>query len=70
MEKVMSIVFNEILLSADTGIKKSCDTIVEKLDEIIPITEKKGQKKRMKKLRKKTLKVRKFYRFAKKNGYL
>ena len=66
----MSIVFNEILLSADTGIKKSCDTIVEKLDEIIPITEKKGQKKRMKKLRKKTLKVRKFYRFAKKNGYL
>ena len=66
----MSIVFNEILLSADTGIKKSCDTIVEKLDEIIPITEKKGQKKRMKKLRKKALKVRKFYRFAKKNGYL
>ncbi|SVB40907.1 uncharacterized protein METZ01_LOCUS193761 [marine metagenome] len=57
-------------MSADTGIKKSCDTIVEKLDEIIPITEKKGQKKRMKKLRKKTLKVRKFYRFAKKNGYL
>ena len=66
----MPIVFNEILLSADIGIKKSCDTIVEKLDEIIPITEKKGQKKRMKKLRKKALKVRKFYRFAKKNGYL
>ena len=66
----MPIVFNEILLSADTGIKKSCDTIVDKLDEIIPITEKKGQKKRMKKLRKKALKVRKFYRFAKKNGYL
>ena len=30
----MPIVFNEILLSADTGIKKSCDTIVEKLDEL------------------------------------
>ena len=66
----MSIIFNEILLSADSGIRESCDTIVEKLDELIPITEKKGQKKRMKKLRKKALKVRKFYRFAKKNGYL
>jgi len=54
-------------LSINSGIRESCDAIVEKLDVLIPATEKKSQKKRMKKLRKK---VRKFYKFAKKNGYL
>ena len=40
--------------------------IIEKLDKLISVTEKKGQKKRMEKLRKK---VKKIYKFAKKNRY-
>ena len=51
----------------NTEIKSHCDVIIEKLDKLISMTKKKGQKKRMEKLRKK---VKKIYKFAKKNRYL
>ncbi len=62
----MPIDYNQLFLDSGTGVKKSCNVIVEKLDKLISMTKKKGQKKRMEKLRKK---VKKIYRFAKKNRY-
>ena len=62
----MPIDYSQLFLIGGTGIKKSCNVIVEKLDKLISMTKKKGQKKRMEKLRKK---VKKIYRFAKKNRY-
>ena len=62
----MSIDYNQLFLISDTGIKKSCNVIVKKLDKLISMTKKKGQKKRMEKLRKK---VKKIYKFVKKNRY-
>ncbi len=62
----MPIDYTQLFLISDTGIKKSCNVIVKKLDKLISMTKKKGQKKRMEKLRKK---VKKIYKFAKKNRY-
>ena len=44
----------------NTEVKDHCDTILEKLNTLIPLSEKKGQTKRLKKMRKKVRKLRKF----------
>ena len=41
-------------------IKGHCDVIIEKLNKLIPMTDTKGQKKRLKKMKKKVKKVTKF----------
>ena len=41
-------------------IKGHCDVIIEKLNKLIPMTDTKGQTKRLKKMKKKVKKVNKF----------
>ena len=53
-------VFSTCKTIVNSEIKVHCDAITEKLNTLIPITDTKGQKKRLKVLRKKVKKVSKF----------
>ena len=44
----------------NSEIKGHCDVILEKLNKLLPMTDKKGQKKRLRKMKKKIRKIAKF----------
>ena len=58
------IVFNDLFLTCksivDTEIKGHCDKIIEKLNILIPLSKGKGQRKRLKKMKKKVTKICKY----------
>ena len=56
--------FNTLFTTCNTivnsEIKEHCDAILEKLNTLLPMTNKKGQKKNLKRMKKKVKKVSKF----------
>ena len=66
MEEMMAVDITDIFMTCSTivngEIRGHCDSILEKLNTLIPMTNKKSDKKKLKKLRKKVKKIVKFTR--------
>jgi predicted DNA-binding protein YlxM (UPF0122 family) len=66
MEEIMVVDITDLFMTCNTivysDIKGHCNAILEKLNQLIPMSHKKGQKKKLKKLKKKVKKIAKIVR--------